>query len=156
MSVSLPTINKNTAFTFGAILLLLCFLLFPEYSFASEGSGGGLPYEDWLTKLRQSVTGPVAFTISIIGIIVAGAVLIFGGELNAFFRTLVFLVLLMALLVGAQNMMSSLFGRGAELSSGVNNMGVIAALALNALVLTALAIRRLFNSSTIKYLKESV
>ncbi len=80
---------------------------------ASAGAGGSLPYEGWLTTLQNSVTGPVAFAVSIIGIVVAGGVLIFGGDLNAFFRTLIFVVLVMALIVGAQNMMSNLFGRGA-------------------------------------------
>jgi type IV secretion system protein VirB2 len=70
-----------------------------------------------LTSLASSVTGPVAFTLSIVGIVVAGGVLIFGGELNAFFRTMVFLVLVMAFLVGAQNIMSGLFGRGAVIAS---------------------------------------
>jgi hypothetical protein len=54
---------------------------------------------------------------AIIGIVVAGGVLIFGGELNAFFRSLIFIVLVMALTVGAQNMMSGLFGAGAEISN---------------------------------------
>jgi hypothetical protein len=36
-------------------------------------------------------------------------ILIFGGELNAFFRTLIFIVLVMALLVGANNVMTNLF-----------------------------------------------
>lgn len=55
--------------------------------------------------------------LSIIGIVVAGGILIFGGELNGFFRTLIFIVLVMALLVGAQNMMSTFFGRGAEIAA---------------------------------------
>ena len=59
----------------------------------------------------------MAFALSIIGIVVAGGILIFGGELNGFFRTLIFLVLVMALLVGAQNMMSTFFGRGAEIAA---------------------------------------
>jgi type IV secretion system protein VirB2 len=84
---------------------------------ATTGTGGSLPYESWLTSLRNSVTGPVAFSLSIIGIVVAGGILIFGGELNAFFRTLIFIVLVMALLVGAQNMMTSFFGKGAELTA---------------------------------------
>lgn len=66
--------------------------------------------------MRDSLTGPVAFSVSIIGIIVAGAVLIFGGDMNGFFRTLVFLVLVMALIVGANNMLAGFFGRGADLS----------------------------------------
>lgn len=85
------------------------FLLMPDVVLASIGGGGGLPYESWLVNLRNSVTGPVAFSLSIIGIVVAGGILIFGGELNAFFRTLIFIVLVMALLIGAQNIMTNLF-----------------------------------------------
>lgn len=98
-------------------LLVLAFLLLPDQAFASEGTGGGLPYESWLVKLRNSVTGPVAFTLSMVGIVIAGGVLIFGGELNGFFKTLVFLTLVMAFLVGAQNILSTYFGKGAELAS---------------------------------------
>ena len=74
-----------------------------------------MPYEEWLTTLRQSVTGPVAFAISIIGIVVAGGILIFGGELNGFFRTLIFLVLVMALIIGANNMTTFFGSAGAEI-----------------------------------------
>jgi type IV secretion system protein TrbC len=97
-------------------LALMVLFLAPEQAFASEGTSGGLPYESWLTNLRNSVTGPVAFALSIVGIVIAGGVLIMGGDLNGFFRTLIFLVLVMALLVGAQNIMSGFFGRGAEIA----------------------------------------
>ena len=98
-----------------AILLLaiLMVLLTPLSASASVGTGGSLPYETWLENLRNSVTGPVAFSVSITGIVIAGGVLIFGGDLNGFFRTLIFLVLVMALIVGAQNVMSTFFARGA-------------------------------------------
>ncbi|MDJ1465912.1 conjugal transfer system pilin TrbC (plasmid) [Nitratireductor sp. GZWM139] len=98
---------------FAALFLVMAV----QPAMASEGTGGSLPYESWLTNLRNSVTGPVAFALSIIGIVVAGGILIFGGELNGFFRTLIFIVLVMALLVGAQNMMSTFFGRGAEIAA---------------------------------------
>jgi type IV secretory pathway VirB2 component (pilin) len=98
------------------LLLLIVWIIVPELAEASVGTGGGLPYETWLTSLQNSVTGPVAFSLSIIGIVVAGGVLIFGGDLNGFFRTLIFIVLVMALLVGAQNIMSTLFARGAVIT----------------------------------------
>ena len=103
--------NKTSWF-----LLLMLWIITPAIAEASVGTGGGLPYETWLTSLQNSVTGPVAFTLSIIGIVVAGGVLIFGGDLNGFFRTLIFIVLVMALLVGAQNIMSTLFARGAVIT----------------------------------------
>jgi len=108
--------NRSSYLYMGIIALLAIAILAPTSAFASEGTGGSLPYESWLTNLRNSVSGPVAFTLSIIGIVVAGGVLIFGGELNGFFRTLIFIVLVMALLVGAQNMMGTFFGRGAEIA----------------------------------------
>lgn len=107
-------------FLFGFLTLLAFVFLTSQDVFASAGTGGQLPYEDWLTKLRNSVTGPVAFTLSIIGIVIAGGVLIFGGDLNGFFRTLVFLVLVMAFLVGAQNIMSNFFGQGAVIGQSAD------------------------------------
>lgn len=109
--------DRTLTFYVCAGLLLAFILLAPHTALASEGTGGSLPYESWLTNLRNSVTGPVAFALSIVGIVIAGGVLIFGGDLNGFFRTLIFIVLVMALLVGAQNMMSTFFGRGAEIAA---------------------------------------
>jgi type IV secretion system protein VirB2 len=96
------------------LLLALCFA---SNAHASEGVGGTLPYESWLMNLRNSVTGPVAFSLSMIGIVVAGGALVMGGDLSGFFRTLIFIVLVFAFLVGAQNMMSNFFGRGAEIAA---------------------------------------
>ena len=108
-------INRPNWITFWLVLLMLWAIL-PDVAVASEGVGGTLPYESWLINLRNSVTGPVAFTLSIVGIVVAGGVLVMGGDLSGFFRTLIFIVLVLALLVGAQNMMSNFFGRGAEIA----------------------------------------
>jgi type IV secretion system protein VirB2 len=100
------------------LLAVLFFALAVSFdAHAATGAGGALPYESWLNALRTSVTGPVAFSVSIIGIVVAGGMLVFGGELNQFFRSLIFLVLVMALTIGAQNMMSTFFGTGAVVAS---------------------------------------
>jgi type IV secretion system protein VirB2 len=117
MSLALFKLDRRHAWAFAMLFIALALLLVGPSAFASEGTGGGLPYEDWLTSLQQSVSGPVAFSVALIGIVVAGATLIFGGELSGFFRTIIFLVLVMALLVGAQNMMASFFGKGAEVAA---------------------------------------
>lgn len=106
------------------LLAATFFVIMTHSALASAGTGGGLPYEGWLTKLRNSVTGPIAFDLSLIGIVVAGCVLIFGGDLNGFFRTLIFIVLVMALLVGAQNFMSSFFGQGAVIAAVASPVGL--------------------------------
>jgi type IV secretion system protein TrbC len=114
-------LDRSTLF-FGFFLLFAFLLLASDVTFASEGGGGGLPYETWLTNLRNSVTGPVAFALAIIGVVVAGGVLIFGGDLNGFFRTLIFIVLVMALIIGAQNILGTFFGRGAEITAIPQNL----------------------------------
>lgn len=98
------------------LLLTLCVLTMPHEAYAAGTAGGGLPYESALTRLRASITGPVAFTLSLIGIVGAAGALIFGGELTGFLRMMVFLVLLIAILVGAQNVLTTLFAAGAEIS----------------------------------------
>lgn len=97
-------------------LLALCVIMLPHEAYAAGTAGGGLPYESALTRLRASITGPVAFTLSLIGIVGAAGALIFGGELTGFLRMMVFLVLLIAILVGAQNVLTTLFAAGAEIS----------------------------------------
>ena len=97
------------------VVLVACVAITPE-AFASAGTGGGLPYEDWLSSLRASATGPVAYAFGLIGIVVAGGILIFGGDLNGFFRTMLVVVLVMALLVTANSIMSDLFGTSAEIA----------------------------------------
>ena len=96
-------------------------LLLAQDANAAAGSGGGLPYEDWLTKIRQSITGPVAFAVSVIAIVAAGAMLIFGGDMNGFMKTLVFIVLVLAFVIAAQNMLSAITGVGAVIADATPN-----------------------------------
>ncbi|GLO45858.1 conjugal transfer system pilin TrbC [Pseudomonas putida] len=124
-STSLFRFNAQTFGYLAFGLLMLAVMVAPENAFASNSTGGSLPYESWLTSLQKSVTGPVAFAVSIIGIVVAGGVLIFGGDLNGFFRTMIFLVLVMALIVGANNIMKTFFGTSAELAQLLPQYGPV-------------------------------
>lgn len=108
------------------LLLALYVLIMPHEVYAAGTAGGGLPYESALTRLRASITGPVAFTLSLIGIVGAAGALIFGGELTGFLRMMVFLVLLIAILVGAQNVLTTLFAAGAEIAWSGEGKAVVA------------------------------
>ncbi len=108
--------QRTSALWCMGVLLVLGACLLPQDVFAAGTAGGGLPYESALTRLRASITGPVAFTLSLIGIVGAAGMLIFGGELTGFLRMMVFLVLLIAILVGAQNVLTTLFAAGAEIA----------------------------------------
>jgi type IV secretory pathway VirB2 component (pilin) len=80
---------------------------------ASSSGGGGLPWETPLQTITTSITGPVAFSIAVIGVVAAGAGLIWGGEVSGFMRTIIYVVLVIALIVTATNILSTLFGVGA-------------------------------------------
>ncbi|MES9936740.1 MAG: TrbC/VirB2 family protein [Sedimenticola sp.] len=73
-----------------------------------------LPWEGALDILKASITGPVALAISLIAIVVGGGMLIWGGELNDFARRMVVIVLVLAMIVAASNLLNALFaGAGA-------------------------------------------
>ncbi|MDF4270079.1 TrbC/VirB2 family protein [Vibrio parahaemolyticus] len=83
-------------------------LLFPSLSYASGSSG--MPWEDPLSKIVDSVTGPIAFGVAVLGIVVAGLTLVFGGQLDGFIQKIAILALVVSLIVLATNVLSSLFG----------------------------------------------
>ena len=80
--------------------------------------GAGLPWETPLTTLSNSVTGPVAYSVSLIGIVGAGGILIFaGGQVNEFLRAVLFCVLVIAFIIAAKNTLTAFgFAAGAELT----------------------------------------
>lgn len=110
----------------GALAIMVLFM-WPHAAWASE-SGGGLPYESYLTNIRQSATGPIAYAFAVVGIVVAGGALVMGGDLNGFARALLLLVLVASLLVGANAVLSSISGGGATVAAlvpaGANAVGL--------------------------------
>jgi type IV secretion system protein TrbC len=98
------------------IMIAIITVLYVSDALASTAAGSNaMPYVNWLNNLRASTAGPVAYTLSLVGIIVSGGMLIFGGDLNGFFRTLIFIVLVTALIVAADNTLKTLQA-GAEVT----------------------------------------
>ena len=59
---------------------------------------------------------PVAYAISLLGIVVTGAILVFGGEINEFVRRIIMLVLVISLMVFAADLFNTLFNKGAVIA----------------------------------------
>lgn len=72
-------------------------------------AGVNLPWETPLGNLQASLTGPVAFAIAVGAIMVTGGMLIFGGELNEVAKRSFYVVLVLGLLVAAQNTLAIFF-----------------------------------------------
>ncbi len=81
---------------------------------ASSG-GGGLPWESPLQQIQQSITGPVAGFIALAAVAIAGAMLIFGGELNDFARRLCYVALVGGVLLGATQIVALFGATGASI-----------------------------------------
>ncbi|KFE92899.1 conjugal transfer protein TrbC [Vibrio parahaemolyticus] len=79
-------------------------------SFAANASSTGLPWESPLERIVDSITGPVAFSASALGIVAGSVGLIFGGEMDGFIRTIMMIGLVVAVIVGAINLLTMLFG----------------------------------------------
>ena len=69
----------------------------------------GLPWETPLETVKQSLTGPVAAGISVVGIAAGGMALVFGGELSEFAKRSCYAVIATGVIVGAGTIMSTLF-----------------------------------------------
>ena len=107
-------------------LVLVGALLLPVAAHAATG-GGGLPWETPLQTLGNSISGPVAYGLSLIGLVVSGGALIFmGGELNHFARIVVQVVLVISFIIAGKNTMSTFgWGGGAEIGPNKQSKGVI-------------------------------
>lgn len=107
--------NRHKVSLFYCAGFFLFFLSIHNPALASSSGGGGLPYESWLETITASITGPVAFAMMLFGLVAAGSMLIWGGEIATFLKTLIYIVLVAAFIIGATRIMSSLFGHGAML-----------------------------------------
>jgi type IV secretion system protein VirB2 len=88
----------------------------PDSALASSG-GGSLPWERPLEQIQQSITGPVAGFIALAAVAIAGAMLIFGGELNDFARRLCYVALVGGVLLGATQIVALFGATGASIGT---------------------------------------
>jgi len=109
--------------TLAFIMLALVCVSLSEPAFASSG-GGGLPWEAPLQQIQQSITGPVAGFIALAAVAIAGAMLIFGGELNDFARRLCYVALVGGVLLGATQIVALFGATGASIGEHRGKAGL--------------------------------
>ena len=98
---------KKTKWLLLSILLFLA--LSPSLALAAGtgGGGGALPWETPLQNVQQSLTGPVAKGVALVAIVGAlGTLLFLHAEMNQFTRVIVFIVMGIGTLVGANAFLS--------------------------------------------------
>lgn len=86
------------------LVVIMAIFVFTPDLFASSA---GMPWEGPLTQIRNSLSGPVAGVIALIGVVAAGAGLIFGSqEMGAFMKTIIYLILVISLVITANVVIS--------------------------------------------------
>lgn len=119
--------KKNNSYNQMIILyavgvFVLLFFLLGDMAYASDATAGGgvaLPWETPLEKLRKSVSGPVAFAVSLMGLVAGGIALIFGGEVGEFVKRIIYLVLVISVIVFANTLLTGALFSGAVVPANV-------------------------------------
>ena len=91
----------------GALSLLLCLMLVS----AAQAAGTGMPWEQPLQQILDSVQGPVAKIVAVIIIIVTGLTLAFGDTAGGF-RRLIQIVFGLSIAFAASSFFLSFFSFG--------------------------------------------
>jgi type IV secretion system protein TrbC len=95
------------------VVVAAAMLLSGTGAFAAQ-TGNNLPWEAPLQTLVASLTGPVAYAISIVAIVALGAGLAFGGEMSESMRRMLQVGIAVCLVVFAAQVMTSWIGSGTE------------------------------------------
>lgn len=113
MPQALPHVPRWRWSTLAVLVLVMLLALHPDVAHAANAGGGALPWDAPLTTLKNDITGPVAFTLALLGMVAAGGVLVFGGEINEFIRRIIMVVIVAAFIVAVTNVASALGITGA-------------------------------------------
>ncbi len=99
--------SHNFVIAFFCAVILLCAFLFSADLYAAQTTKTAFDLP--LATLRNIISGPVAYTLSLLGIVSAGAMLVFGGEINQFLKSLIMLILVISLIALASQLLSTFF-----------------------------------------------
>ena len=100
-----------------ALMLGFAMALGAGGAFAAE-NGNNLPWEGPLTTLVTSLTGPVAYAISVVAIVALGATLAFaGGEMGETMKRLLHVGIAVCCVVFAAQVMATFIGQAAEIAA---------------------------------------
>jgi len=78
-------------------------------------SSGALPWEGGLTHFKDSITGPVAFGVSVISIAAGGLTMMFNGELGDFAKNVCKIAVVGGTVAGAGTLWTMIGGSSSAL-----------------------------------------
>lgn len=106
-------LSERHALLAAATALLVMLATDPALASAADNLFGG---QNPLQNLVEFTTGPFAFAIVILGVVGAGAGLVFGGDFSGWSRRLLLLAAAGAVVMLASSVVTALFGGGTGFS----------------------------------------
>ncbi len=91
-------------------------------AFAAGGGAGAMPWDASITNLAGSLTGGWAVGVATVALAVAFATLAFSNDLSGVGRTLVVLTISISGLLLITNLLTALFGGGAQVTQSIQIM----------------------------------
>lgn len=93
-----------------AVALVGFVLLCPEHAHAMSPGGGGLPYETGLQRFVDSMLGPVATGMVLVGFLVGAWGFMTGGEMNMLVRSMLTMLISGSIMLAAKPFVQTMFG----------------------------------------------
>ena len=110
------TFNRNDLLWSVFCFLMFCFM----YSVFANTSGTSMPYDSAFDKFLGSRQGKVAYSIVILGLILAGVGVIWGGEIAQWVKTVCMIILAGASITFAAQIYGTFFSSACVLPDVLN------------------------------------
>lgn len=98
-----------------AIVLVGLALAFPEQAHATTAGGSGLPWETPLQRFVDSLLGPIAIAMVILGFVGGVWRFMIGGQIDNFVSSMLMLILCGSVLLAVKPFITQLYGTSAIL-----------------------------------------
>ena len=95
------------------LLLIVIGMLCPQYAHAATTGGQGLPWEQGVSMIANSLTGPIAYSLVLIGAVCSIWSIFHGGEITGFAKSMILVALAGAALILVKQVIQQLVGTGA-------------------------------------------
>jgi type IV secretory pathway VirB2 component (pilin) len=76
----------------------------------ASGTGSGLPWESAIKTVADSLSGPVTFSLCVLGIFAGGAAIAFGADLPGWVRTVATLTVVAGLIGMSSDFLTKVVG----------------------------------------------
>lgn len=95
------------------VIAAIAVLVVPDFAFAANAGGGGMPYSGYMNTFKTSVTGEIAALVCVIAIIAGVATYIFASHFDGILLTIMRVIIGVAIVGSATTFAAAAGAQGA-------------------------------------------